>query len=921
MVTCVVLVLLLLGLTAPRGSWRMAARAASYPFAPINGPYGGCISSVAISPSYANDGTVVVGTSNGLFLSSDRAATFTVVRNGLENYSQSITGIALAPDYARSRLMLVSTEDGLYRSMDGGGKFSYSNRSLGGDSYVNAVGVSPTMKDDGIAFAAPGLGGLWRSSDTGRSWVPGAAGLTSQNVVAIAASPSFSADHTMLVGIESSSEAASAWLSLDAGVTAAPLPLPTEMSVSAVGFSPAFGSDRTFAVGAGVDGVFVTNDGGRTFRSVYAGTVTAILFSPSFPTTHELFIGTAGQGIVVLDTLAGTSRAALLPGELNRCTITSLAASPAFGADGTLFAGTGRQGLLVSRDGGKAFADSSVGILGARVNSVAVSPTFATDRTVFFGTAYQGVARTSDGGRTVAYCNSGLGSLNVLQTVVAPSYGADGTVFAGTDGGGLYVSRNRGDSWQVVNGTGGSTVPWIAVAPDYATSATGFVSIEGQGLWKTTDGFATMKRCPDLVAAPDLGDAIVDCIAVSPTYSTDRTVYADTHSGRLYVSSDGGATFSYLARTGLPMYAVKDLRISPAFAVDRTLYMCTDYRGKMGGIWKSVDRGVTWQLQQGDSYLDAIRISDAYATDGTVLIVSWDAGLAVSTNRGFVFASAGSGIPLVSFKYWANALDISPSFSTDKVVYVGLTNGGVYTTYRFDEAPIGPRAPVLQAPSDGSTTGTLSPALSWSAVSDATGYSITVASNASFTAIDLSIDAGARTSFIPGEGVLEKGKTYFWRANARNAQGVGAWSQTFSFRTAGGQPSQTVITMVIGSTVLTVNGSPRNLDAAPMIKEGRTLVPIRAIVEAVGGTIAYDGKDGKGRVDIRLGGAQLSLWIGRSTATLNGSSRPIDPANGKVVPIIQGGRTYLPVRFVGESLGFIVGWDATTRTVTLTLGS
>jgi hypothetical protein len=265
---------------------------------------------------------------------------------------------------------------------------------------------------------------------------------------------------------------------------------------------------------------------------------------------------------------------------------------------------------------------------------------------------------------------------------------------------------------------------------------------------------------------------------------------------------------------------MKDLRISSAFAADGTVYMCTDYGNsstREAGVYRSTNRGASWTQVASYVWYDAIRLSDRYESDGTVLAVSWSGGLDVTTNRGLVFGSMSSGIPLVSGKYWGNALDISPSFSTDRVVYVGLTNGGVFTTYRL------------------------------------------------------------------------------------------------------AKPVVTTVSLVIGSKVMTVNGVARPpLDAAPMIMGGRTLVPIRAVVEAIGGTITFDAKDGKGRVDIMMGSHALSLWIGKPGALLDGVTVQIDTANANVTPIIQASRTYLPFRFVGESLGCEVGWDPATRTVTLT---
>ncbi|MHB8107690.1 MAG: stalk domain-containing protein [Candidatus Cryosericum sp.] len=129
----------------------------------------------------------------------------------------------------------------------------------------------------------------------------------------------------------------------------------------------------------------------------------------------------------------------------------------------------------------------------------------------------------------------------------------------------------------------------------------------------------------------------------------------------------------------------------------------------------------------------------------------------------------------------------------------------------------------------------------------------------------------------------------------------------------------TIITLTIGNPNIAVNGTPHPIDASgstPVIVAGRTLLPIRAVVEAIGGTIEWDATTRT--VTITAGAVTMSLVIGNRTATVNGTRLPIDPQNASVVPLIVSGRTMLPVRFVGEQLGGTVAWDQATRTATLT---
>jgi len=129
-------------------------------------------------------------------------------------------------------------------------------------------------------------------------------------------------------------------------------------------------------------------------------------------------------------------------------------------------------------------------------------------------------------------------------------------------------------------------------------------------------------------------------------------------------------------------------------------------------------------------------------------------------------------------------------------------------------------------------------------------------------------------------------------------------------------PSQTVIILRIGSTIFTVNGVSNTLDSPPVIKNGRTLLPIRAIIESLGGTVGWDSSEKK--VTVTLGSTTIELWIGKSIAKVNGVDTPIDSSNSKVVPEIINSRTMLPLRFVTENLGCDVQWNGTTKTITIT---
>ena len=123
-----------------------------------------------------------------------------------------------------------------------------------------------------------------------------------------------------------------------------------------------------------------------------------------------------------------------------------------------------------------------------------------------------------------------------------------------------------------------------------------------------------------------------------------------------------------------------------------------------------------------------------------------------------------------------------------------------------------------------------------------------------------------------------------------------------------------VLTMQIGNPVMTVNGTEKPIDAegsVSVIINDRTLLPVHAVVEEMGGTVAWDGDTQT--VTLNYGSEEIKLVIDNLTANLNGAEQALDTA-----PTIINDRTMLPIRFIAESFKFNVEWTQSTQTVTIT---
>lgn len=107
---------------------------------------------------------------------------------------------------------------------------------------------------------------------------------------------------------------------------------------------------------------------------------------------------------------------------------------------------------------------------------------------------------------------------------------------------------------------------------------------------------------------------------------------------------------------------------------------------------------------------------------------------------------------------------------------------------------------------------------------------------------------------------------------------------------------------------VTVNGEPLYLSPGPIERAGRVFVPLRGIFERLGAAVVYSA----GTINATKGSTTVSLRIGSTQATVSGQPQTLD-----VAPFIVGASTYVPLRFIAQSLGSNVGYDASTRVVAI----
>ena len=107
---------------------------------------------------------------------------------------------------------------------------------------------------------------------------------------------------------------------------------------------------------------------------------------------------------------------------------------------------------------------------------------------------------------------------------------------------------------------------------------------------------------------------------------------------------------------------------------------------------------------------------------------------------------------------------------------------------------------------------------------------------------------------------------------------------------------------------VTLNGVPIEFDQSPITENDRTLVPMRAIFEAMGAKV--DWNEEEQTVTATKDNNNISIKIGDTSMIKNGVETALD-VSAKVIEE----RTFVPVRAIAEAFETTVNWNDTARMV------
>ncbi|MCS7039403.1 MAG: hypothetical protein RMN24_04575, partial [Anaerolineae bacterium] len=485
---------------------------------------------------------------------------------------------------------------------------------------------------------------------------------------------------------------------------------PRNGPAQALVLSPDFVRDRTVLAGGGRDfgrgswgglGLFGSTDAGERWAFAGGPVNGALLDVALVPTWPTQGFGVAGfwQG-VWLTTNAGTTwqQVSGLERPGTPFAVNAVAISPRFATDRRLLAGSAYGGIYRSTDAGATWTYVAAS---GPVRRLAYRP---TDGQVALAAAADGLWRSSDGGATwtrviadrpifdvafrpghdVAYATfdrqvwRSLDGLNwhIFGTQPAADYEALGV---SADGVGLFVAA--GPTLYRYSTGGNAFIPLpadlagkgifrLAVSPGFATDGT-LLAGTLDGVWISHDGGLSFRLGHGFHPLP------VTVLAAEPGFASSSDLFAGSEFG-VWRHAAGRWAPTGPGLMGVLAASITDIALSPAYSTDDTLFVARVSGVSIGGsLFRSTDRGMSWQLLKNAAYVGQVQVSPAFATDRRVFMLA-DNRVHYSTDAGETWAFSPFWL---TYPHAAYRFVLSPGFAADRV----LIAAG-YTVYRSTDA-------------------------------------------------------------------------------------------------------------------------------------------------------------------------------------------------------------------------------------------
>ncbi|MBX3054554.1 MAG: hypothetical protein KF753_23995 [Caldilineaceae bacterium] len=563
---------------------------------------GGTVTALLVLTDGTTSPTILAGTKAGLFRSADGGQHWQPVENGPAD--PAIVAMATA----QGTIFATSEGGRLYCSDDGGQSWPELTGWAGLGVGV-AIALSPAYADDATLFIATADGPM-RSQDRGQSWEISNFGLLDVDTLCLAISPDYTNDETLWAGTAfggffRSRNGGRSWRESGAGLPDAAVQCLTQ------------GADGTLYAGTESDGVFRSADGGNTWQragdELIDQSINSLAVLPRCilaGTSQGLFRWADGEdgwqpsaaGDFVAFALAHTDGLAVAgawQSGVHISTDDGASWQPANGTGTDLLTGhapplaalTPQNELFVADSDGLALFSTDRGASWQPLDFLLpdgfcplITDAGSGERYTLFAWADDAIHRRTGQADWQRLTSPGTG---ITQLVASPAFDQDNTLFLADGDDYLYLSEDRGDSWQELSPPEAEgDVLAIAVSPFFAAD---------QRLYAITAAFDGQHVQAEVWQSDDAGQSWTDlaglaldtpALSLLPLADEARrplllagqnrliTLYTDPESGELAVDQ----------RFLEPDVRVVSLATAPASASGSTLWAATNR-----GIWQISD--------------------------------------------------------------------------------------------------------------------------------------------------------------------------------------------------------------------------------------------------------------------------------------------------------------------------------------------
>ncbi|MDO8549089.1 MAG: hypothetical protein Q7S39_02915 [Ignavibacteria bacterium] len=312
-----------------------------------------------------------------------------------------------------------------------------------------------------------------------------------------------------------------------------------------------------------------------------------------------------------------------------------------------IFCGTLRGDIFNSSDNGVSWIETG----SVQVEETEQLITIAGNSTTLFAGTFTNLFRSTDSGVTWSSVKSNI-YIDEIITVNEDAFAATGS--------GVFHSTDYGSTWLNVT----SDLPDTNIAAIESLGSALFVSVFGRGIYKSTNNGASWDSAKTGLTSDEINFLSSDGTNLYAAFSGKAEIFYSTNGGLNWSKADligGNSSFENV----LSLFA------SPSDIYAGVIFQGSIFSSITGGIYKSTDGGVTWNLHTSGL---TNKYPRSLFSEGNTLLAG--------TQNGGVFRSSDGGLNWVLSSNGMKRADVRHIAFTNSGAdfFAGVYGGGLFTS-------------------------------------------------------------------------------------------------------------------------------------------------------------------------------------------------------------------------------------------------